>query len=178
MNNFIHVNVQDICQIECQKNMPIECQLVFWVTRRQSFCFSLFFHVSKGFPEYFSVPFGVYHEQKRNFMGLWWDIGVEINVGIIWETVQGLFSKAVELFSTWHKDTMDGCEMRHQLIGAGLPIIVSGFQASKVVQDFFQRYCNCLLPPLGSSPGMLQDISQLKLWWGVCRCKWDFWWVL
>ena len=124
--------------------------------------FAFFFHVSKGFPEYFSVPFGVYHEQKRNFMGLWWDIGVEINVGIIWETVQGLFSKAVELFSTWHKDTMDGCEMRHQLIGAGLPIIVSGFQASKVVQDFFQRYCNCLLPPLGSSPGMLQDISDIS----------------
>ena len=32
--------------------------------------FAFFVHVSKGFPEYFSVPFGVYHEQKRNFMGL------------------------------------------------------------------------------------------------------------
>jgi hypothetical protein len=43
-------------------NMPIECQLV-GVTRRQ-LVFRFFFpKVSKGFPEYFSVPVRKFHEQ-------------------------------------------------------------------------------------------------------------------
>ena len=90
-------------------------------------------------------------------------------INLLAKQFNGMGSCDRPIFCVWEwEDTVDGCEILHQLIG-GLILLFIGFQPTKVMQDFFHPSYVCIVHP---TKWLMVSITVPLLY----RC-WTHWFV-